>query len=76
VTEIVHKLDSEGRSARVEGLGAGAFIVRSEGRSDEGMKKYGEAWLEMPGHQFSRWALRSDESTLIGGENSAPPPLV
>lgn len=57
------------------GLGTDATInVRAE--SVGGHKKVAEAWATVGGTDLSRWRIHCDEGAQIGGEDSAPPPMV
>ncbi len=76
--EIVVKLAEEGADTGPRpGVAIDASIrvvARSEGG---GQKKYAEAWPEVSdGKTRSRWALYCDEGVGMGGEDSAPAPLV
>jgi hypothetical protein len=45
--------------------------------AEEGAAKVAEAWPEVPdGKSRSRWSLTCDEGVGMGGEDSAPTPLL
>lgn len=74
VTKIADAAQRES-GAPIEGLGAAPRIhVRAE--SAGGHKKVAEAWAVVGGTDLSRWRIHCDEGAIIGGEDSAPPPLV
>lgn len=76
MSDIVVKLAD---SAPGAGPGPGHAVdatVRVRARTDRGQRKYAEAWPELGEKQFSRWGITCDEGEAMGGEDSAPPPLV
>jgi hypothetical protein len=77
VDEIVVKLTAEGtETGPPPGVKVDAAI-RVQARSAGRQRKYAEAWPEVSdGKPRSRWALYCDEGAGMGGDDSAPPPLV
>jgi hypothetical protein len=77
VSEIVFKLKEEdGEPGPPPGVKIAATIC-VQARTAGGQRKYAEAWPEVgDGKARSRWGLYCDEGAGMGGEDSAPPPLV
>lgn len=77
--EIVKKLE-DAPSAFPRGVsppGTLELVVRVDAGSEGGQKKRAEVWGETTTGAIrnSRWEMRSDEGTAIGGADEAPPPL-
>ena len=50
--------------------------LRVQATTLDRQKKQAEVWSEVSGQPAgSRWAIRCDEGTRVGGDDSAPPPL-
>jgi hypothetical protein len=78
MNEIVVKLAEEGADTGARpGVAIDASIRVVARSGGGGQKKVAEAWPEVPdGKTRSRWALTCDEGVGMGGEDSAPTPLL
>ena len=77
MAEIVKRVAEAAPRERGAGGGLGMDAsVHVKARSAGGHKKVAEAWAEVGGTDLSRWRIYCDEGAQIGGEDSAPPPLV
>jgi hypothetical protein len=76
VDEIVRKVDEAPEGAR--GAASGDFSFVLEARSAGGQCKVGTAWTEGADgvRRSSAWELHCDEGRPLGGDDSAPTPLM
>jgi hypothetical protein len=80
MAEIVRKVESA-PSADARATGAAGNLDRDirfrvTASTEGGQKKRAEVWSEASGRPASsRWSIECDESTRLGGEDSAPSPL-
>jgi hypothetical protein len=77
VDEIVRKIKPEGlRKEDLEGMSA-EFTVHANAHGAGGsMKKTAEVWGTLGATESSRWVLTCDEGAAVGGDDSAPAPLI
>jgi uncharacterized OsmC-like protein len=75
--EIVTKVADA--APRKPGTGGGMGLdltVRVQAHTVHGHRKVAEAWANVGGADLSRWQIVCDEGANLGGDDSAPPPLV
>jgi hypothetical protein len=75
VDEVVRKLEEPPEGARNAGAGEFSFVVRAS--SLAGQRKLGAVWSEdASGRRSSSWEIHCDEGRALGGDDSAPTPLM